>query len=334
MGTKYSSQAISGYNASPPPDDGTQSAANEIKWSTIKSKLPDPIKTYVDAIQTALLTHIDESVEDKAVNYTTTAADHKRTINATAAITISLGDASTMDTGYIVTLKNSHTASITVDRATGTDTIDGSASDLTLNPNKSITVLINSSTNGYLILTTEDHDILSANGDMQFNIDADNGSTTAKFSFKKDTYSTGGTELMSLDETGDLTVLNDASIGNDLTVTNALTVSNGASITGDVSVTGGVQDTDNYEGSVYATSGSGTVNGKSGFTYVWTGTSCAVTHNFGTSGYSCHVTVGDASNVGYCNITRGTNAVTIKTYNATTDVLAARGFAFSLHKWA
>ena len=46
----YTSQAISGYNASPPPDDGSQVAANKVEWAKHKTKLADPIKTLSEAV--------------------------------------------------------------------------------------------------------------------------------------------------------------------------------------------------------------------------------------------------------------------------------------------
>ena len=49
----YVSQSASGYNASPPPDDGSQSAANQVAWSKHKTKLADPIKTLSDGINSA-----------------------------------------------------------------------------------------------------------------------------------------------------------------------------------------------------------------------------------------------------------------------------------------
>ena len=152
MGTKYSTQTATGYNASPPSDDGTAVASNEIKWDIVKPKLADPVKDLADNINTALLTHIDESVLDKGVAYTTTAADHKRTINVTAAATQSLGDAATMAVGYIVTIKNSHTAAITVDLATGADTLDGTAAgSLSLEAGEAATFGVESTADGYLI---------------------------------------------------------------------------------------------------------------------------------------------------------------------------------------
>ena len=58
----YSSQSISGYNASPPPDDGSQVVANRVTWSGIKTKLDDPIKTLSEAINTAVLSAFGQLV--------------------------------------------------------------------------------------------------------------------------------------------------------------------------------------------------------------------------------------------------------------------------------
>ena len=52
----YPSVAISGYNASPPPDDGSQTSANEITWAKHKTKLVDPVKTLAEAINTNMVT--------------------------------------------------------------------------------------------------------------------------------------------------------------------------------------------------------------------------------------------------------------------------------------
>jgi len=49
MGAKYTTQAATGYNSSPPADDGSQTASNLITWAGIKTKLADPVKTLSDA---------------------------------------------------------------------------------------------------------------------------------------------------------------------------------------------------------------------------------------------------------------------------------------------
>jgi hypothetical protein len=46
----YTSVTLSGYDASPPPDDGSTGPNNQVKWFTIKSKLFDPLRTGLETI--------------------------------------------------------------------------------------------------------------------------------------------------------------------------------------------------------------------------------------------------------------------------------------------
>ena len=48
----YTTVSITGYNANPPDDDGSQVSSNEIEWAKHKDKLGDPIKTAVESINT------------------------------------------------------------------------------------------------------------------------------------------------------------------------------------------------------------------------------------------------------------------------------------------
>lgn len=45
----YTAPTIAGYNASPPPDDGSTTSANQVEWAKHKEKLGDPIKTLAEA---------------------------------------------------------------------------------------------------------------------------------------------------------------------------------------------------------------------------------------------------------------------------------------------
>jgi len=48
----YTPVSVSGYNAGPPPDDGSTSASNQVSWSGIKTKLADPLNTAIESIDT------------------------------------------------------------------------------------------------------------------------------------------------------------------------------------------------------------------------------------------------------------------------------------------
>lgn len=52
MANPYTAVTISGYNATPPPDDGSQVSANQVTWAKHKTKLADPIKTLAESINT------------------------------------------------------------------------------------------------------------------------------------------------------------------------------------------------------------------------------------------------------------------------------------------
>lgn len=71
----YSAPSISNYNDNPPSDDGAETASNEITWEKIKEELPDPIKDYADAINTAAANAFAALYEDVGFSvYDTTSA--------------------------------------------------------------------------------------------------------------------------------------------------------------------------------------------------------------------------------------------------------------------
>ena len=157
MGTKYSTVTVSGYNSSPPSDDASQTAANQVKWSTIKTKLPDPLKTAIESINSSLVTFTDFGSRQITSSDTTVAGDHMKTIEigplVSTSITVSLGDAATMAAGYIVTVKNSSPNSQTIGRATAGDKVDGVAANITLPSKCSLTFRVaNTASEGYLTI--------------------------------------------------------------------------------------------------------------------------------------------------------------------------------------
>ena len=158
MGSKYTTTSSSGYNASPPSDDASATEANKIKWSTIKTKLPDVLKTFIEAVNTKLVTHFDRGPISKATAFTTTAAENDQTIEVSGTTTITLGATATMGAGYIVTIKNVDSNTVTVARS-GADTIDG-ASSVSLDAQwDSITVQVNVAEDGYLVIARDDPSI-------------------------------------------------------------------------------------------------------------------------------------------------------------------------------
>ena len=149
MGTKYTSQSSSGYNAGNPPDDGTTGDDNKIKWSGIKTSLTDVLKVFSDNINTELLAWFDFDTNVRSSAYTTIESDNGKTIECTASAPITLGAAATMGSGYEVTVKTvSGTTTVAVG---GADEIDGSATTRNIVAGASETYVVNSAEDAYLI---------------------------------------------------------------------------------------------------------------------------------------------------------------------------------------
>lgn len=69
MAKVYDTQTISGYNSSPPPNDGTEVSANEVAWDKHVDKLAGPVKTLSEAINDELV----DSWEDLVITVETMA---------------------------------------------------------------------------------------------------------------------------------------------------------------------------------------------------------------------------------------------------------------------
>jgi hypothetical protein len=155
MGAKYTTNASSGYNSSPPADDGSQVASNLVKWSTQKTKLTDPLKTFIEEVNTDLVAAFDYAPRRITSSDSLVAGDHMRTVeigpSVSAAITVTLADAATMTNVYRVYIKNSGSVQCTIARATGGDTIDGVAANITIPAGAGYILTTNNAANGYLI---------------------------------------------------------------------------------------------------------------------------------------------------------------------------------------
>ena len=153
MGTKYSTNATSGYNATPPDDDGTVSEANKVKWSTIKTKLTDTLKTFAEAINSDLVTHFDVGPTAITSNTTLGASHYSQIIQVSgAAVTLTLTDAATLAAGWHCRIVNTDSSNnVTIGRATGADTINGSAANFTLTALHAIDVFVVAAGNGFQV---------------------------------------------------------------------------------------------------------------------------------------------------------------------------------------
>lgn len=130
MSNPYVSVTVSGYNSSPPSDDGSQTDANSVKWATHKDKLTDPLNTAIASINTnvsaAFALTFGATVNAKTDNYTVTVADRGKflTMNAATAKTITLLAAATAGDSFPLAGINIGTAPLTLD-ADGSETING-----------------------------------------------------------------------------------------------------------------------------------------------------------------------------------------------------------------
>lgn len=103
----YTSQTISGYNSSPPPDDGSQVASNEITWAKHKDKLGDPVKTLAEAIDTAVVAFGNSTIN--------TGADEDNQMTGALAF----GESElTLATGSITVTRSTHNVDTEADAST------------------------------------------------------------------------------------------------------------------------------------------------------------------------------------------------------------------------
>ena len=150
MGTKYSSNSISGYNSSPPADDGTVSEANRVKYSTIKTKITDPIKTLVETVDSELATHFDNGPTAISTATTLGASHYNQVIEASGTSEITLTDAATLGAGWFCDIINKGAGTIPILRATASDTIDGTSADTSIISGESIRYIVNAGADGFL----------------------------------------------------------------------------------------------------------------------------------------------------------------------------------------
>lgn len=154
MGTRYSANSINGFNSVPPSDDGAQVQSNKVIWATIKTKLADPIKTLAEAIDSDLQTHFNVGPNAYTSNQTLGASHYNQIIQVSgASVTLTLSDAATLGAGWYCWIVNTDSSnSVTLARATGADTINGSAANYTIGAGQAIKVFVIAAANGFRML--------------------------------------------------------------------------------------------------------------------------------------------------------------------------------------
>lgn len=155
----FTSPTQSGYDANPPPDDGSEGSDNQINWSTIKTKLSDPNKSYIDALITACSTslgYVPFTPATKSADYTVTSSDWGKLFSCTNSPTITLLAAATAGSQFTIAVKNDGTGTVTVD-GNGSETIlfqGSAATSFTLGPGAS--AILTSDGTGWYVLVGHD----------------------------------------------------------------------------------------------------------------------------------------------------------------------------------
>jgi len=153
VGSKYSSQSISGYNATPPSDDGTVAESNKTKWSHVTGKIGGPLKTLAEAINTALTSHFDRGPTAYTSSQSIGASLFNEIIQVSGSgVTLTLADAATLGAGWFCDILNTDSSNtVTLARATGGDTINGTASNVSLTPLSSVRAFVVADGSGFFL---------------------------------------------------------------------------------------------------------------------------------------------------------------------------------------
>lgn len=130
MASPFTAPSISGYNTNPPSDDGSQTEANRGKWATIVSKIGGPLKTYADALNSAVTTAFGKSaggagIVTTGITRSGAASDQGKLIVVTGSSTTqTTPDASSVNSPFAYQILNNSGGSITL-AGYDTQTING-----------------------------------------------------------------------------------------------------------------------------------------------------------------------------------------------------------------
>lgn len=132
MSNPYDSVSVQNYNPSPPSDDASQVAGNQVQWSKHKTKLSDPLKDAIESINTnvanAFGKRLGTTFETKTTDYSIVApGDQGKFFSVTGTTTITLPAAADAGDGFPVAIVNTGAATVTVE-GNASELINGSPS--------------------------------------------------------------------------------------------------------------------------------------------------------------------------------------------------------------
>jgi hypothetical protein len=126
----YPSTPVTGYNANPPPDDGTQVSTNLERWSDVKTKIGDPLNVFAGAVDGNLTAAFGKTLDGATVvstgtTYVMSAADQGRLIVVTVAgVVVTTPSAAVVGAPFTFAISNQSNGTITLD-GFGAQTVDG-----------------------------------------------------------------------------------------------------------------------------------------------------------------------------------------------------------------
>jgi len=159
VGSKYTTETISGWDATPPSDDGTVSEANKVKYSTVKGKLSTPLKTAIENIDSKLTTHFNVGPTALITNTTLDSTHFNKVIQVSGSgVTLTLSDAATLTAGWFCDIISTDASnSVTLARTTGGNTINETAANITILSLQELRVIVNAAANGFLVSNKARH---------------------------------------------------------------------------------------------------------------------------------------------------------------------------------
>jgi len=131
MADPYTSVTVTDYNLNPPADDGSEVPSNQGTWSGVKTKIGDPLKAAVEAINTNVGAAVDKlagGVTSVSDDYTILSSDQGKLVRETGTgKTITTPDATVVGSPFKCRVVNAHaTGDLTLD-GSGSQTVDGAA---------------------------------------------------------------------------------------------------------------------------------------------------------------------------------------------------------------